>query len=234
MAKRKQMTCNSFVFYGSFYEAISVLPTENQGRIYDAIFQFAFENIEVELEGVDLAVFLLIKPQIEANRTKYENGCKGGAPKGNQNARKKTTDDCFEEDEENNQKQPMVDMENNQWLKSKQPNENDNDNVNDNENDIYASKKENKENYKLKNQARECAYESYQDIIDTMMVEANVQPMLWKFIQHCQLNGKTLTNKKLEDILVYMDMSGYDDKQKIQALKTAINGGYYDIKRGAQ
>lgn len=79
--ERKRLTCNSFVFYGSFYEAISVLPLENQARIYDAIFKFAFEDIEVELDGVELAVFLLIKPQLIANRTKYENGCKGGRPK---------------------------------------------------------------------------------------------------------------------------------------------------------
>lgn len=79
--ERKTLTCNSFVFYGSFYEAISVLPLENQARIYDAIFKFAFENVEVDLDGVDLAVFLLVKPQLLANRAKYENGCKGGRPR---------------------------------------------------------------------------------------------------------------------------------------------------------
>lgn len=126
MAERKQLTCNSFVFYSSFYEAISVLPAENQAHIYDAIFKFAFENIEVELDGVELAVFLLIKPQLIANRARYENGCKGGAPRGNQNARKKTINDCSEETTENNQETTMVDFENNQ----KQPN--DNDNVNEN------------------------------------------------------------------------------------------------------
>jgi hypothetical protein len=69
------------VFYGSFYEAISALPAENQAHIYDAIFKFAFENIEVELDGVEYAVFSLIKPQLVANRTRYENGCKGGRPR---------------------------------------------------------------------------------------------------------------------------------------------------------
>lgn len=133
MADRKQLTCNSFVFYGSFYEAISVLPAENQAHIYDAIFKFAFENIEVELDGVELAVFLLIKPQLIANRARYENGCKGGAPRGNQNAKKKTTDvdlDSLEENNqettENNLKTTMVEFKNNR----KQPNENDNVNEN--------------------------------------------------------------------------------------------------------
>lgn len=131
MADRKTLTFNSCVFYGSFYEAISVLPAENQAHIYNAIFTFAFENIEVDLDGVELAVFLLIKPQLIANRTKYENGCKGGAPKGNQNAKKKTTEvdlDVIEENNqettENNQETTMVEFENNR----KQPNENDNEN----------------------------------------------------------------------------------------------------------
>ena len=79
--ERKTFTCNSFVFYGSFYEAISALPAENQAHIYDAIFKFVFENIEVELDGVEYAVFSLIKPQLVANRTRYENGCKGGRPR---------------------------------------------------------------------------------------------------------------------------------------------------------
>lgn len=117
----KQFKCNSFVFYASFYEAISVLPLDSQARIYDAIFKFAFEDIDADLDGVDLAVFLLVKPQLLANRVKYENGCKGGAPKGNQNARKKTTD-----------KQPNDNL--------KQPNENDNENDNFQENYISLLK----------------------------------------------------------------------------------------------
>ncbi len=107
---RKQLTCNSFVFYGSFYEAISVLPLENQARIYDAIFKFAFENIETELQGVDLAVFLLVKPQLLANRARYENGCKGGRPR-----------------KEDNQNETTEKPNENLTETKSKPNENDND-----------------------------------------------------------------------------------------------------------
>lgn len=130
----KQFKCNSFVFYASFYEAISVLPLDSQARIYDAIFKFAFEDVEAELDGVDLAVFLLVKPQLLANRVKYENGCKGGAPKGNQNARKKTTEkqsknnqDTTDRQPKNNQRQTKTQPND----KQKQPNVNDNVNVNE-------------------------------------------------------------------------------------------------------
>lgn len=81
--ERKQMTCDSFIFYRSFYEAISELPMEMQGRIYDAIFQFAFDGKDVELAGAEKAVMSLIKPQLIANRVRYENGCKGGRPRRN-------------------------------------------------------------------------------------------------------------------------------------------------------
>lgn len=128
--ERKQLTCNSFIFYGSFYESISNLPLENQARIYDAIFKFAFENIEVELSGVDLAIFLLIKPQLVANRTKYENGCKGGRPRKNDNQ--------AETQAEPNGGQIETEIKPTKNLNETQskPNENVNENVNENEKDI--------------------------------------------------------------------------------------------------
>lgn len=128
---RKQLTCDSFVFYRSFYEAIRVLPLENQGKIYDAIFKFSFENIEVDLTGIDLAVFLLVKPQLIANRKRYENGCKGGRPK-------KETETEFSypsEEPKQNQTETKIKPKQNQTETKPKPNDNDNVNVNDNVND---------------------------------------------------------------------------------------------------
>lgn len=120
--QRKLLICNSFVFYGSFYEAVSLLSLENQARVYDAIFKFAFENVETELEGVELAVFLLIKPQLLANRVKYENGCKGGRP------RKANVADCKYNE---NLSETEIKPNKNLTKTETEPNENDNDNVND-------------------------------------------------------------------------------------------------------
>ena len=145
---RKQLTCNSCVFYGSFYEAVSLLPLESQGKVYDAIFKFAFENIEAELEGVELAVFLLIKPQLIANRTKYENGCKGGRPKkeveeqkadenGDYSKDSKAKDNQNGTESQPNGKQEEAENKpiNNLGKTESKPNENDNDNENDNVNE---------------------------------------------------------------------------------------------------
>ncbi len=105
------MARESFVFYRSFYEAMKKLDIEVQAKVYNAIFLYQFEGQEVELDVIPGAIFSLIKPQLDANNNKYENGKLGGAPKGNQNAKK----------------QPKNNL--------KQPNVNENVNVNDNENE---------------------------------------------------------------------------------------------------
>lgn len=73
--------------------------------------------------------------------------------------------------------------------------------------------------------------ESYESIMEDMCLEEEVKPMMWSFIKHCQLNGKTLTNDKLTSILIEMDKQRLSPIEKIQALGAAVNGGYYDIKR---
>jgi hypothetical protein len=115
------MEKNSFVFYLSFDEALRELPEKSRLRLYDAITDYALRGKETEFTGIEKAVFSLIKPQLQANNQRYENGKKGGAPKGNQNAKKTT------------EKQPVVNLdmeeENNLKTTEKQANENENENV---------------------------------------------------------------------------------------------------------
>ena len=68
------MARDSFIFYRSFYEAISELPKENQADTYNAIMQYALNQEEIELTGISKAIFSLVKPQLDANYKKYENG----------------------------------------------------------------------------------------------------------------------------------------------------------------
>lgn len=149
--KRKSMKCDSFIFYASFFEAIKKLPESNQLELYNAIFEYGLNGIEPQLEGVNDAIFDLIRPQLKANRTRYENGCKGGAPVGNSNARRQpknnqdTTEGEREKQPKNNQKQP-----------------NNNENVNVNENISLLKTREIKERL-----IREGAYTRvYDDLID--------------------------------------------------------------------
>ena len=110
------MQRDSFIFYRSFYEAINDLPEKSQLKVYKAICEMSLNFDEIDLSGLSLTIFKLIKPQLEANNKRYINGSKGGAPKGNQNATKRQS-------------------KNNQKTTKKQPNNNVNENENENENE---------------------------------------------------------------------------------------------------
>ena len=68
------MARDSFIFYRSFYDAINELPKENQADTYSAIARYALDQEETELTGISKAIFSLVKPQLDANYKKYENG----------------------------------------------------------------------------------------------------------------------------------------------------------------
>ena len=76
------MKRDSFIFYQSFYEAIVELPREIQGEVLTAVVEYGLYGETTEsLKPIAKAMMLLIKPQIDANQKRYENGCKGGRPK---------------------------------------------------------------------------------------------------------------------------------------------------------
>lgn len=70
-----------FIFYSSFYEAISNLPAENQLELYNAIASYSFTFVEPELSWISKVVWVLIKPQLDANSKRFLDWCKGGRPK---------------------------------------------------------------------------------------------------------------------------------------------------------
>lgn len=117
---------DSFIFYGSFYEAISCLDDATRLQCYDAVASYAITGIDPELNGVAKAIFALIKPQIDANNKRYNNGCKG-AEYGKKGGRPVTKNPIGDNDEN-----PIgVNDEN----PKETPNEKENENVNENENE---------------------------------------------------------------------------------------------------
>ena len=110
----------SFVFYESFYLALSELSAAQQGKIYTAICRYALYGEEPELKGASAAVFKLIKPQIDANNRRYENG-KKGAEHGIKGGRPKNPKETPKEPLTNPKETPNVHV-------------NVNENVNDNDN----------------------------------------------------------------------------------------------------
>ena len=72
----------SFVMYRSFHEALKELTREQYGNVMYAINEYALNGIEPEeLTGIEKAIFLMAKPQLDANRKRRENGAQGGRPR---------------------------------------------------------------------------------------------------------------------------------------------------------
>ena len=71
------MERESFVFYQSFYKALNKLDATTYKKIMNAICEYGFTGfISTELTDIESVIFELIKPQLDANNKRYENGCK--------------------------------------------------------------------------------------------------------------------------------------------------------------
>lgn len=120
------MERESFVFYRSFYEGIKELPRDIQGEVLTAIMEYGLNGVTTENQKqITKAMFSLIKPQLDANNQRFENGKKGGRPKAN----------CNQTETETKPKQ-------NRNKTKHEPNVNDNVNVNDNDISFLEKKKQ--------------------------------------------------------------------------------------------
>lgn len=75
---------------------------------------------------------------------------------------------------------------------------------------------------------------SYKEVMDSHDIPERVQLEIWKFIQHCQANGQIVTNSRLQSLWFKLKKiyRPSDEGGMVQALRTAIDRGYYDIKDG--
>lgn len=73
------MERDSFVFYRSFWESIKVLPRDIQGEVLTAVVEYGlYGETTGNPKPIARAILTLIKPQIDANNRRFENGSKGG------------------------------------------------------------------------------------------------------------------------------------------------------------
>lgn len=113
------MERNSFIFYDSFYKAISKLKPEEQALCLQALCEYSLKGTMPTTDNPIVTMFFeLIKPQIDTNNQRYENGCKGGRP----------------QKPNRNQTKTKPKPKHNQTITKPKPNDNDNVNVNDNDN----------------------------------------------------------------------------------------------------
>ena len=79
---------NGFTFYNNYYELIKYLKKEDRIEMYDAIFQYMFEDKEPTFNGIKKGLWINILMPLNTSKTNSLNGKKGGAPEGNNNAQK--------------------------------------------------------------------------------------------------------------------------------------------------
>lgn len=80
---------DSLVMYRSTIEASKALNEKQRLQFYEAIFDYALNDIYPEgLKGHVEMFFNLTQPLIDSNNRKYRNGCKGGRPSDDTSPRK--------------------------------------------------------------------------------------------------------------------------------------------------
>ena len=116
-----------FTFYRSFRDSIEITDASDQLVLYKAIADYALDGIEPDISTLDALgrlCWTAISPNIKSGRKNFENGCNGGAPKGNRNAKKQPKNNP-----DSTEKQP-----------GETSNENENRNEYENENGILEKK----------------------------------------------------------------------------------------------
>ena len=81
----------AFTFYRSFRDAVDMTNKEEQLVLYKAIADYALDGIEPDVSTLGVLgqlCWTAISPNIKSGRRNYINGCNGGAPEGNCNAKK--------------------------------------------------------------------------------------------------------------------------------------------------
>ena len=217
------MAKNSFVIYHNYRDTLEDLTDEQVGKLFRAIFDYEIDKKEPNFNGELKIAFRFIKKDLDLNSDKYEsicernrmNGLKGGRPKNPKNP------NGFSKTQENPEKPKKADNDN----------EYDNEYENDYDDDyILESKKERKEEINNNIYNNTHTRETYDEIFEDFGVEPQLKDILIEFIRHCQLNKKMVTNEKLKNIIVRLDMAHNDDVYgKIQSVQNAISGGYFDV-----
>ena len=103
---------DGFIFYASYYDGISELPEEEQGKLYVALMNYAFSGKDPELTGALSMAFKFIKPTLDANIKRRMAGKLGGHPAAKNEAKERT---------EEKQKETSAKPKPNQELTSDEP-----------------------------------------------------------------------------------------------------------------
>ena len=98
-----------FIFYRAFYEALASMKPRARLRLYDAIMKYAlYGEKPTDLNGEQMRIFIIIRPQLDANERKRQAKYKEKAIKKNKKSNEFFTKT---EDEENDNLRILNDIQ---------------------------------------------------------------------------------------------------------------------------
>ena len=84
MEGRKQ-----FTFYRSYYDAVMTLPVKYRRRVLMALVEYALlEKMPTDLQSVEMACFILMKPTLDTGKSRSATGRNGGFASGKSRSKK--------------------------------------------------------------------------------------------------------------------------------------------------
>ena len=186
------MERESFVFYRSFYEGIKELPRDIQGEVLTAIMEYGLNGVTTENQKpITKAMFALIKPQLDANNQRFENG-KLGAEHGKKGGRPRK-----EKPQENPTLTPKKPQEN----PTQTPNVNVNDNVNDNDDKDASAITDEKKYYSSDNGVIKSISELKRDYL-------NDENLCNAIIKNLKVIDKNMISEQLEAFNQHLELQG--------------------------
>ena len=186
------MERESFVFYRSFYEGIKELPRDIQGEVLTAIMEYGLNGVTTENQKpITKAMFALIKPQLDANNQRFENG-RLGAEHGKKGGRPKK-----EKPQENPNLTPKKPQENPNLT----PNVNVNDNVNDNDDKDASAITDEKKYYSSDNGVIKSISELKRDYL-------NDENLCNAIIKNLKIVDKNMLSERLEAFNQHLELQG--------------------------
>ena len=131
----------SFTIYDEYYDLITLLNEKDQKDLWLAIVRYMFEDVEPSLNDKQMKIFINLKRPLDVSKKNSKRSIGNGAPKGNQNASKKQTENKPKTNQINNQKQTHQDV--NVYVNNSKNNYDSNINVNKVENIYFKNIKVN-------------------------------------------------------------------------------------------
>lgn len=222
----------SFIFFASFDEALRELPDKSRLKVYDAVCDYALRGIEADFNGIEKAIFTLIKAQIDRRNQRVENGKKGGRKKQDNLNHTLSILEPHLNQSSSEVKPHLTKKEKVSPMREEAPiKESSKENIPQEESitlerdKIQKSKKENYINNNYQ------SVPTHEEIMRDYGISDGVIATMQDFLRHCYLNGVVVSNAKLEDILFRLvERYGQDAMGMNECINTAIRGGYVDIR----